>query len=159
MSAVLMSGSLDFRVMTQEDVGEVMQIEVQAYPHPWTKVIFRDCLKAGYHGIIAMHAGQDIGYAMLSVAAGEAHLLNLCIHPRQQGSGYGRQLLYRVFEEAGRRGAGTLFLEVRASNRVAQSLYLDSGFNQIGTRPGYYPGDGEREDALVFAKHLFPDSD
>ncbi|MEJ2307969.1 MAG: ribosomal protein S18-alanine N-acetyltransferase [Gammaproteobacteria bacterium] len=159
MNAVLITDSLEFRVMTQEDIGEVMQIEVRAYPHPWTKVIFRDCLKAGYHGIIAMQEGQEIGYAMLSVAAGEAHLLNLCIHPRQQGHGYGRQLLYRVFEEAGRRGAGTLFLEVRASNRVAQSLYLDSGFNQIGTRPGYYPNGREREDALVFAKELFPDSD
>jgi ribosomal-protein-alanine N-acetyltransferase len=159
MNAVLITGSLEFRVMTQEDIGEVMQIEVLAYPHPWTKVIFRDCLKAGYHGIIAMHEGREIGYAMLSVAAGEAHLLNLCIDPRQQGHGYGRQLLNRVFEEAGRRGAGTLFLEVRASNRVAQSLYLDSGFNQIGTRPGYYPDGREREDALVFAKQLFPDSD
>ena len=155
MNAVLTAGMLEFRAMTPEDIDAVMQIELQAYPHPWTRVIFRDCLKAGYHGIIAAQDGREIGYAMLSVAVGEAHLLNLCIHPLQQGRGHGRQLLNRVFEEASRRGAETLFLEVRASNRIAQSLYVESGFNQIGMRPGYYPDDRGREDALVFAKQLF----
>lgn len=154
MNAVLLPGGLDFRPMKQEDVDTLMQIEVRAYPHPWTRVIFRDCLKAGYPGIIATSDGQMIGYAMLSVAAGESHLLNLCVAQEYQGRGFGRQLLHRVFIEAAERGARVMFLEVRASNSVAQSLYLDSGFNQIGTRRGYYPDDGGREDALIFARQL-----
>ena len=154
MSAVLLPGGLDFRFMTQEDVDQIMQIEVRAYPHPWTRVIFRDCLKAGYPGIIASGDGGVIGYAMLSVAAGESHLLNLCVAPEYQGRGFGRQLLYRVFIEATQRGASVMFLEVRASNSAARSLYLDSGFNQVGTRHGYYPDDKGREDALIFARQL-----
>lgn len=155
MNAVLAPGALEFRDMVAEDIDAVMVVEVQAYPHPWTKVIFRDCLKAGYHGIMASLDGELVGYAMISVAVGEAHLLNLCVHPDLQGQGYGRQLLHRVFEEAEARRAGTVFLEVRASNRVAQSLYIDNGFNQIGSRTGYYPDHEGREDALIFAKHLF----
>ncbi|MDX1345367.1 MAG: ribosomal protein S18-alanine N-acetyltransferase [Sedimenticolaceae bacterium] len=154
MNAVLLPGGLDFRPMEQGDVDAIMQIEVRAYPHPWTGVIFRDCLKAGYPGIIASSEGQMIGYAMLSVAAGESHLLNLCVAPGYQGRGFGRQLLHRVFIEATEKGAQVMFLEVRASNSVAQSLYLDSGFNQIGTRRGYYPDDEGREDALIFARQL-----
>lgn len=154
MSAVLLPGGLDFRPMEQEDIDTIMQIEVQSYPHPWTRVIFRDCLKAGYTGIIASSDGQMLGYAMLSVAAGESHLLNLCVAPGYQGRGFGRQLLHRVFIEATEKGAQVMFLEVRASNSVAQSLYLDSGFNQIGTRRGYYPDDEGREDALIFARQL-----
>jgi ribosomal-protein-alanine N-acetyltransferase len=141
--------------MVSEDVDKVMEIEVIAYPHPWTKVIFRDCLKAGYQGIMATSFGDLIGYAMISVAAGEAHLLNICIDPACQGKGFGRQLLHHILEQASLGGAQTLFLEVRESNSIAQRLYLDSGFNQIGSRPGYYPDHKGREDALVFAKHLF----
>jgi ribosomal-protein-alanine N-acetyltransferase len=154
MNAVLLPGGLDFRLMKQEDVEAIMEIEVRSYPHPWTGVIFRDCLRAGYPGIIASSDGQMIGYAMLSVAVGESHLLNLCVAPEYQGRGFGRQLLHRVFIEAARKGAQVMFLEVRASNSVAQSLYLDSGFNQIGTRRGYYPDDEGREDALIFARQL-----
>jgi ribosomal-protein-alanine N-acetyltransferase len=154
MNAVLLPGGLDFRLMKQEDVEAIMQIEVRSYPHPWTGVIFRDCLRAGYPGIIASSNGQMIGYAMLSVAVGESHLLNLCVAPEYQGRGFGRQLLHRVFIEAAQKGAQVMFLEVRASNSVAQSLYLDSGFNQIGMRRGYYPDDEGREDALIFARQL-----
>jgi ribosomal-protein-alanine N-acetyltransferase len=154
MNAVLLPGGLDFRLMKQEDVEAIMEIEVRSYPHPWTGVIFRDCLRAGYPGIIASSDGQMIGYAMLSVAVGESHLLNLCVAPEYQGRGFGRQLLHRVFIEAARKGAQVMFLEVRASNSVAQSLYLDSGFNQIGMRRGYYPDDEGREDALIFARQL-----
>ena len=154
MNAVLLPGGLEFRSMGQEDVDTIMEIEVRSYPHPWTRVIFRDCLRAGYPGIIASSEGQMIGYAMLSVAVGESHLLNLCVAPEYQGRGFGRQLLHRVFIEAAQKGAQMMFLEVRASNSVAQSLYLDSGFNQIGTRRGYYPDDEGREDALIFARQL-----
>ena len=155
MNAVVRSSQLEFRPMQLQDIDRVMEIELVSYPHPWTAAIFKDCLKAGYQGIMATSDPLDIGYAMLSVAVGEAHLLNLCIHPAFQGRGYGRQLLEHVFEQAGQGGAKTLFLEVRESNRIAQLLYLDLGFNQIGSRPGYYPSHKGREDALVFARHLF----
>ena len=156
MSAVLLPGVPDFRPMTEDDLADIMQIEVVAYPHPWTRVIFRDCLKAGYCGIVAACDGQTIGYAMLSAAAGESHLLNLCIAPSYRGRGFGRQLLHRVFIEATQQGARVLFLEVRESNSIAQSLYLDSGFNQVGTRNGYYPDVAGREDALILARQLLP---
>ncbi|MGH8513826.1 MAG: ribosomal protein S18-alanine N-acetyltransferase, partial [Gammaproteobacteria bacterium] len=52
------------------------------------------------------------------------------------------------------RGAETMFLEVRPSNRRAQQLYARAGFKEIGLRPDYYPAHEGREDALTLALPL-----
>ncbi len=154
MSAVIKPDDIAFREMTRPDLGAVMEVETLAYKHSWTRGIFRDCLQAGYVGVIAECESTIIGYAMMSTAVGEAHLLNICIHPQLQGQGYGRQLLDHLVSIARERHVETLFLEVRASNTIAQQLYLDYGFNEIGFRPNYYPDGEDREDALVYAMTL-----
>ena len=95
-----------------------------------------------------------IGHGILSVAADESHLLNVCIHPDQQGNGYGRILVEFMIECARLKNAQSLFLEVRPSNMVAYKLYEALGFNEIGIRENYYPAYIGREDALVLAKEL-----
>lgn len=145
------------RPMRQDDVPAVMAIELAAYPFPWTAGIFRDCLKSGYHGLVLERGQQLIGYAMLSVAVDEGHLLNLCIDPAQQGCGHGRHLLGEVIALARRFGVETLFLEVRPSNPHAIALYRSVGFCEVGVRRGYYPAARGREDALVMALTLLPE--
>jgi ribosomal-protein-alanine N-acetyltransferase len=92
------------------------------------------------------------------VAAGECHVLNLCLHPVHQGRGIGRRLLRRLLALARRREADTAFLEVRASNCGAIALYHSEGFDEIGRRRGYYPASRHnahrREDAVVMARAL-----
>lgn len=154
VNAILKPVPLEFRQMLADDLQRVMEIELEVYPFPWTEGIFQDCLRAGYRAIVCCYDAEIIGYGMMSIAAGEAHLLNLCIHPVQQGNGYGRELLEQLLDVAVNSAVGTVFLEVRASNIAAQQLYLRSEFNEIGFRPGYYPGDGGREDALVYARAI-----
>lgn len=142
------------RAMREDDLDLVMSIERQAYPFPWTRGIFRDCLRAEYPAWIHEHRGDAIGYAVISLAAGEAHILNLCTAPEAQGRGHGRQLLRHVLRMARGRGAQRVFLEVRPSNENAIALYHGEGFNEIGRRPRYYPAIGGREDAIVMAIEL-----
>ena len=142
--------------MRETDIDAVMEIELRAYPFPWTPGNFRDCLRAGY----AMWVLEDevglVGYAAASVQAGEAHLLNLCIDPKLQSHGQGRRLLRAMRKIAKGQGAERMFLEVRPSNVHAIALYHDEGFNEIGRRPRYYlDHDGRREDAIVMAMELF----
>ena len=142
--------------MRETDIDAVMEIELRAYPFPWTPGNFRDCLRAGY----AMWVLEDevglVGYAAASVQAGEAHLLNLCIDPKLQSRGQGRRLLRAMRQVAKGHGAERMFLEVRPSNKHAIALYHDEGFNEIGRRPRYYPDhDGRREDAIVMEMELF----
>lgn len=144
------------RPMREADVDAVMAIERSAYPFPWTPGIFRDCLRAGYPAWVLQGDAGLIGYGVLSVAAGEAHLLNLCVAPGVQGRGHGRWLLRALLRVARDQGAERIFLEVRPSNPHAMALYQDEGFNEIGRRPRYYPDHGGREDAIVMAMELLP---
>ena len=81
-------------------------------------------------------------------------MLNLCIHPEQQGAGLGRELLSHLLAQAAAGKVRSVFLEVRASNAAAIALYDTTGFNEIGRRRNYYPIDVGREDAIVMAKEL-----
>ena len=143
------------RRLREDDIDAVMQIELRAYPFPWTPGNFRDCLRAGYAMWVLEDEAGLVGYAAASVQAGEAHLLNLCIDPELQSRGQGRRLLRAMRQVARGQGAERMFLEVRPSNPQAIALYHAEGFNEIGRRPRYYPDhDGRREDAIVMAIEL-----
>lgn len=158
MNAVVKPAVPQIRPLRVEDLPEVMAVEVRAYDFPWTDAVFRDCLKAGYSLWVLEGDAGILGYGVLSAAAGEAHILNLCVAPEHQGAGYGRRLLNRLIDLARWHQVERVFLEVRPSNQAAIALYHRSGFCEIGHRPNYYPaGNGRREDAVVMARELFAD--
>lgn len=144
------------RPMREDDLDAVHAVEIRAYEFPWTIGIFRDCLRADYPAWLLQQGGQIVGYFLMSIAAGEAHVLNICIDPAAQGRGHGRHLLRAMMHVARGRGAERVFLEVRPSNAGAIALYHSEGFNEIGRRPRYYPARDGREDALVMAIELLP---
>lgn len=145
---------LQLQPMLPDDVERVLQIEQQVYPWGWSEAIFHDCLRVGYNCWLALEQQQLVGYGVMSVAVGEAHLLNIAVAPARQRSGVGALLLRHLLMEARQRQAETLFLEVRPSNRSALRLYERFGFNRIGCRRGYYPAATGREDAWLFALDL-----
>lgn len=145
---------LTFRPFGAEDLDIVMANETRAYAFPWPRGIFEDCVKAGYICRLALAEGAAVGHGVLSVAAGEAHLLNVCVRRDHQGYGLGRQLVQHMLKAAYDAQAGVLFLEVRFSNVIASALYHSLGFNEIGVRKDYYPGALGKEDARVLALDL-----
>jgi len=142
------------RPMQEDDLDTVLSIERQAYPFPWTPGIFRDCLRAGYNCWVMDGRDGMVGYGVMSVAVGEAHILNLCVHPEVQGQGLGRRMLGHLLHLARRHGADISLLEVRPSNTGALRLYDKMGYNEVGRRPSYYPAHGGREDAIIMARNL-----
>jgi ribosomal-protein-alanine N-acetyltransferase len=153
MSAVLKSFPV-LGLMREQDLGEVMTIEEAIYSHPWTRGNFADSLVAGYECRTLRLDGELLGYFIVMVAAGEAHLLNLSVAPVWQRKGYGSGLLREAAAIARSRGARSMFLEVRPSNAGAQALYTRFGFRRIAVRRGYYPARSGREDALVLTLAL-----
>lgn len=153
-----MSAQLDliprYRRMTGADLDAVIAIEETIYPHPWTRGNFSDALVAGYHCWIAECGGEMAGYTVVTIAAGEAHLLNLSVASPWQRRGIGREMLNFVLRLARGSGAGRILLEVRPSNSAARALYAAAGFAEIGTRRGYYPAEESREDAIVLQLEL-----
>jgi len=140
--------------MTSADLRAVAVVERQTYKYPWSEGIFRDCLLASYQSIVIDVDGVLSCYGVMSIAAAEAHILNLCVHPRAQRRGYGRWLLHSLLQTARERQVEKVFLEVRPSNHPALMLYAAEGFQQIGIRPGYYQAEHGREDAVILATSL-----
>ena len=154
MSAILARQGSIIRPLAMADLDAVMEIEPRAYDYPWTQGIFRDCLRVGYCCWCYEVDGDIQGYGVMSVAAGESHLLNVTVLPELQGQGIGSKLMKHFLQLARRHDADIVMLEVRPSNKPAISLYEKLGFNEIGVRRNYYPADEGREDALLLALSL-----
>ncbi|MCK9194262.1 MAG: ribosomal protein S18-alanine N-acetyltransferase [Nevskia sp.] len=129
---------------------QILEIERRAYPFPWTETIFRDCLRASYSAWVLIDVSGNIaGYAFMSMALDEAHVLNICVDPDHQRCGFGFKLLKHLLKLARMAQATIVLLEVRKSNKPAQKLYESMGFQRLGVRKNYYPAQDGREDALV----------
>ncbi|MCO6411816.1 MAG: ribosomal protein S18-alanine N-acetyltransferase [Thiogranum sp.] len=153
MSAILADQSR-LRPLTPDDLDAIMEIEHRAYRFPWTAGIFRDCLRVGYCCWCYERNDRIEGYGVMSVAAGESHILNLTVRPESQRQGIGARLMRHFLQLARRHNADIVMLEVRPSNTPAVRLYEKMGFNEVGVRRNYYPADQGREDALLLALSL-----
>ncbi len=142
------------RDMLHDDLPMVSDIERRSYEFPWSHGVFRDCLLAGYQCFVLVREDRVAGYSILSVAAGEAHILNLCVDPDFRSLRYGEKLLDELLYRARSTSVREIFLEVRPSNKTALALYRKKGFHQIAERPAYYQANEGREDAAVLVKKL-----
>jgi ribosomal-protein-alanine N-acetyltransferase len=88
-----------------------------------------------------------LGFAGMWLAFDEAHITTIGVDPDFRGRGLGELLLVALFDEAFRRHANWLTLEVRVSNTAAQALYHKYGFHEQGRRKRYYSDNNE--DALI----------
>ncbi len=154
MNAVLKLDELTLRPMAETDIGDVLQIECAAYAFPWSRNIFKGCLRDNYCCRVVELDGQIAGYAILSMGADEAHLLNLCVDTGYHRMGLGDVLLKNLLDYARTQGAVTTFLEVRPSNTAARRFYQSRGFVEVGSRPNYYPSRFGREDAIIMAREM-----
>ena len=140
-----------FSMMRAQDVEDVIAVEQDAYPFPWTRGNFLDSLASRYDAWVLRDAdGRLAGYFLLLHAVDETHLLNITVRPDVQGKGLGRLLLNKVIDLARGAAMRSVLLEVRPSNTHALAVYQHCGFTQIGLRKNYYPAGGTaREDAIV----------
>lgn len=143
------------RRMHPEDLASVIAIEGENYSFPWSPAIFGDCLgNITYNCWVCEDSGEIIGFAVVSIGAGEAHIMNICVRKTSAKQGIGTKLLDNIIATTSKKAA-RIFLEVRPSNLAATALYHKRGFQQIGRRKSYYPSqNGPSEDAIVLALDL-----
>jgi [ribosomal protein S18]-alanine N-acetyltransferase len=143
------------RLMQQNDLTEIIAIEKSANQFPWSLKNFEDSLRSNHHAWVFLDKQNDIqGYVITQKVMDELHLLNICVKPDSQRRGVGRSILNHVISFAETNFAAVILLEVRSSNQRAQQLYLQSGFNEMSVRTGYYPAQQGREDAVLMAMDL-----
>jgi ribosomal-protein-alanine N-acetyltransferase len=142
------------REMRLEDVSRVILIEREIFLFPWTEMNFADSVKAGYHCRVLEQNDVLIGYGIMMMGPGEAHILTIGISAQWQHQGWGGKLLQYFIDLAKQQEAVSVLLDVRESNIGAANLYRRLGFKQIAVRKGYYPAMCGREDALVMRLEL-----
>ena len=129
------------------DVPAIMAIETAMFPtDAWSPEMMAAEI-AGPHGHYLVAQAEDgavDGYAGLLAprGSGQADIQTIAVVPRARRHGLGRTLMLALLNEARRREATEVFLEVRADNPGAQALYTALGFAEIATRPKYYQPDG-----------------
>ncbi len=140
---------LQFSVMLPEHLDQVLAIESESFPVPWSHQAFMFEVTendlAFY--IVALLDGKVAGYAGMWIVLDEAHVTNVAVHPGLRGRGIGRALMTELLYRAAVLGAARITLEVRVSNRVARNLYKSLGFVDRGIRRRYYSDNDE--DAVV----------
>ncbi|WP_438444689.1 ribosomal protein S18-alanine N-acetyltransferase [Gorillibacterium sp. sgz5001074] len=138
-----------FRPMRVDDIETICEIEVEAFPTPWTAGAFHNELTNNHfaHYLVMEMERRIAGYAGMWIIMDEAHITNIAVRSPFRGRGWGERLLTELRANAKKLGARRMTLEVRVTNRVAQNLYEKMGFRSVGVRKGYYTDNNE--DALI----------
>jgi len=150
--------------MREEDIPELMEIEQRSFPTPWPESAYRHELRYGTDSLFYVLQPQKeassetwwerlkglwqsprspiLGYVGIRLLSDEAHITTIAVHPDWRGRGLGKYILLMAIERALKYRVHFITLEVRASNRIAQNLYTDLGFQFVGVHRHYYR-DGE----------------
>lgn len=142
-------------VMTRGDLDAVLRVEQRSYGQPWSRLNFLDSLRAGHQGQCLWRSDTLLGYFVAMPGVEEVHLLNITVAPDWRQQGWARVLLEALVLWARTRNARWIWLEVRADNRAARTLYQRFGFAEVGRRKNYYPlGRGLHADAVLMSLDL-----
>lgn len=137
------------------ELAAAYKIETLCHIFPWSQALFYSSQGSKYCNYKICVANTLAGFCIIHRVVDEASLYNIAIHPRYQNQGLAKMLLTYAEEQLRMKGIKTLWLEVRASNHAARTLYDQCGFNSITIRTKYYQTkDGNREDAIIMAKQL-----
>lgn len=154
----LKADALQFADMQSADLNQVLVIERNAQTSPWGRLSFEESLNKE-HVCRVIRTGDDIvAFHVVCAVADELHILNVVAAKALQGIGLGHMLMQDIIDIAQSNKLKKVFLEVRASNTIAQHLYLKWQFEQIAIRKNYYRSSSlqadQREDALIFLRTL-----
>lgn len=138
------------RAARLSDANDVVRIDQNSFAHPWAPHVMREAIEKAQSGeyiaLVAECEAQICGFVVAWNVREEGEIATIAVDENFRGRGIARQLLEAALHEATRRGAQTMFLEVRPHNLIAQQLYEKCGFIKVGLRKNYYKNG---DDAVV----------
>lgn len=148
----MQDGALKIGECREGDIVEIIAIEKDSYPTPWSATIFRNEMISPISTILVGRSvsgprGEICGYIVYWRVDDEVHLHNVAVRRDMRRKRIAHRLLTEVIRRSRLQGARWATLEVRRSNLPAQKMYEKFGFSIKGTRPGYYTDTGD--DALI----------
>jgi len=151
----LTSNSLTHYLIAYEEMPEQKESapEVETVNNPGPPRSRLEALRSGLRRLFgrserpAVPSQFILGFAGLWFMVDEAHVANIAVRGAYRRQGIGERLLISAIEIAIERKARFITLEVRASNKIAQSLYMKYSLIEVGNRRGYYMDN--KEDAVI----------
>lgn len=144
---------LVFRRIESRDLDQIVEIEQEAFPEPWTRGMFCQEISSPMSKFyVALLGDTLIGYVGYWQVVDEAHITSVTVRKDYRGRGYGRALTDHIIRVAANEGLTRATLEVRVTNVIAQNLYKSLGFRKTGLRKGYYKKTNE--DAIIMARNI-----
>lgn len=143
--------SLVIRKMAMDDLEQVIAIDQVSFSLPWPSRTFQyeltdnpasRCWVAELNGRVA---AMLVGWLIVD----ELHIATIATHPDLRGQGIGKAILLHALRSARDEGVLKSFLEVRASNVMAQKMYKSFGYVEDGRRKEYYKDNAE--DAILMS--------
>ncbi|HXT86259.1 MAG TPA: ribosomal protein S18-alanine N-acetyltransferase [Verrucomicrobiae bacterium] len=137
------------------DISAVMEIQSGSKEAAqWPQEAYEKLLQASTSelGWVAERDGCIIGFVVVRQVADELEILNLAVAAIARRHGAGKALLQHILCHVSTQGVRKVFLEVRASNLIAQRFYSVLGFTIAGRRASYYTSPAE--DALLLSRSL-----
>lgn len=134
--------SYQVQLATYSDLFKFESLQAKAYQgyQPWSRMDFQAEWKANPYAyyLLLCRDEEIIGLASGRIRYKESHLSHLLVLPDYQGRGLGRILCKAWLDRGDQLQSQRIILEVRESNLGAQGLYESLGFQQIGSKTGYY---------------------
>ena len=142
-----------FEKMKVEDLPEMLAIETASFKTPWTEPLFYNEISKNIAlSRVAKINNKIAGYLCANLIIDEGHILNLAVHPEYRGQGVASFMIGEMVEIMKDNSCRSVFLEVRASNEGARTIYEKFGFTLLSTRKDYYISPVE--DAVVMVLRL-----
>ncbi|HZK00872.1 MAG TPA: ribosomal protein S18-alanine N-acetyltransferase [Tissierellaceae bacterium] len=137
------------RAMDEEDIDEIVEIEKECFPTPWSRDAFLTEIRENNLAVylVAELYGRVVGYGGMWLVLNEGHITNIAVKKDFRGLGIGDKILENLIYYCASKGVHNMTLEVRKSNIIAQNLYKKYKFVEYGLRPRYYSDNNE--DALI----------
>lgn len=128
-----------FEPLRYEHLRQMAEIEKEAFDMPWTETMFIPEVGSENATYVVGTRGEEvICYGGFHSVLDEAHITNIAVKSTERGKGIGRFLLATLIAKAREKGASTVSLEVKTTNKPAISLYESFGFKVAGVRKRYY---------------------
>ena len=136
---------IEIRRMEMKDIPEVVEIDRSSFTLPWTERSYKYEVQenSAARCWVTMVDGRVASMLVLWLIVDEAHIATIATHPQFRRRGFARQILIKSLVSARGEGALKSLLEVRARHVIAQKIYCDIGFVEVGRRPMYYRDNGE----------------
>jgi len=146
--------STHLRPMQEQDLPAVYRLEEASQFFPWPHWFFRRTLRRHASCWVLEKDNEIIGFGIIEIEKGVAHIMNMCVAAAYRRHGLGRRILLQLLVIAKTQHARKVWLEVRARNRPARLLYRKLGFRPKAIRKGYYLSPHGRQNAIIMARKL-----